>query len=88
MGAGIKQPAYSPNYGFVAPNSQGPPHYGASMPPYMGQRGGGHYGQGHGGNQTYVNQNYQGAVHRPHHPRLHFLTMLNVSYFSILTNDL
>ena len=28
-----QKPTYSPNYGFVAPNSQGPPHYGASMPP-------------------------------------------------------
>ena len=56
-GGGYQQPSYSPNYGFVAPNSQGPPHYGASMPPYTGQTGGGHYGQGHGGygNQTYVN---------------------------------
>ena len=48
-GYGYQQPAYSPNYGFVAPHSQGTPHYGASMPPYMGQTGGGHYGQGHGG---------------------------------------
>ena len=56
-GCGYQQPAYSPNYGFVAPNSQGTPHYGASMPPYTGQMRGGHYGQGHGGygNQTYVN---------------------------------
>ena len=43
-GCGYQQPAYSPNYGFVAPNSQGTPHYGASMPPYMGQTRGGHYG--------------------------------------------
>ena len=49
-GCGYRQPAYSSNYDFVAPNSQGPPHYGASMPPYTGQTGGGHYGQGHGGN--------------------------------------
>ena len=44
-GCGYQQPTYSPNYGFVAPNSQGTPHYGASMPPYTGQMGGGHYGQ-------------------------------------------
>ena len=56
-GYGYQQPTYSPNYGFVAPNSQGTPHYGASMAPYTGQTGGGNYGQGHGGysNQTYVN---------------------------------
>ena len=59
-GGGYQQPAYSPNYGFVAPTSQVPPHYGASTPPYTGHTGGGHYGQGHGGNQTYMNQ---GAVH-------------------------
>ena len=58
------------------------------MPPYMGQTRGGHYGQGHGGNQTYVNQNYQGPVHQPHHPRLHFLAMLNLPDLSRLTNDL
>ena len=57
------------------------------MPPYIGQMGGGHYGQGHGGNHTYVNQNYQGAVHRPHHPRLTFLTMSNLLDLSRLTND-
>ena len=57
------------------------------MPPYTGQMGGGHYGQGHGGNQTYVNQNYQGVVHRPHHPRLPFLTTLNLPDLSRLTND-
>ena len=57
MGAGQKL-VYSPNYGFVAPNSQGTPHYGSSMQPYTSQTGGGHYGQGHGGNQTYVNRNY------------------------------
>ena len=39
-GYGYQQPAYPPNYGFVAPHSQGTPHYGASMPPYMGQTGG------------------------------------------------
>ena len=62
-GGGYQQPAYSPNYGFVAPSSQGPPHYGSSMPPCTGHMGGGNYGQGHGGNQTYTNQTYQGAVH-------------------------
>ena len=36
-GYGYQQPAYSLNYGFVAPHSQGTPHYGASMPPYTGQ---------------------------------------------------
>ena len=44
-GCGYQQPSYSPNYRFVALNSQGTPHYGASMPPYMGQMGRGHYGQ-------------------------------------------
>ena len=53
----------------------------------MGQTGGGHYGQGHGGNQTYVNQKFQGVVHRPHHPRLPFLAMLNLLDLSRLTND-
>ena len=54
-GGGYQQPAYSPNYGFVAPTSQGPPYYGTSTSPYMGQKGGGDYGQGYGGAQTYVN---------------------------------
>ena len=54
-GGGYSQPAYSLNYGFVAPTSQGPPHYATSTPPYTGQTGGGHYGQGHGGNKTYMN---------------------------------
>ena len=45
---------------------------------------GGNYGQGHGGNQTYMNQ---GAVHRPHHPRLSFLVTLNIPDLSTLTND-
>ena len=49
-GGGYQQPAYSPNYDFVAPTSQGPPHYGAFTPPYTGHTGGGNYGQGHGGN--------------------------------------
>ena len=62
-GYGYQQPTYSRNYGFVAPNIQGTPHYGASMPPYTSKMGGGNYGQGHGGNQTYLNQNYHGAVH-------------------------
>ena len=44
MGTGWQQPAYSLNYGFVAPNSQGTPHYGVSMPLYMGQMGGGYHG--------------------------------------------
>ena len=57
------------------------------MPPYTGQTRGGHYGQGHVGNQTYVNQNYQGAVHRPNHPRLHFLATLNLYDLLRLTND-
>ena len=74
----------SPNYGFVAPTSQGPPHYATSTPPYTGHTGGGHYGQGHGGNQSYMNQ---GAVHRPHHPRLPFLVTLNLPDLSRLTND-
>ena len=58
-GVGYQKPNYSPNYGFVAPTSQGPPHYGASTPPYMGHTRG-HYGQGHGGSQPYMNQ---GVVH-------------------------
>ena len=49
-GGGYQQPAYSSNYGFVAPTSQGPPHYFSSMPPYTVQMGGGNYGQGHGSN--------------------------------------
>ena len=59
------------------------------MPPHMGQMGGGHYGQDHGGygNQTYVNQNYQGVVHQPTHPRLPFLATLNLPDLSRLTND-
>ena len=59
-GCRYQKPTYSPNYGFVALNSQGTPHYGVSMPPYTGQTGGGHYGQSHGGyaNQTCVNQHY------------------------------
>ena len=48
-GYGYQKPAYSSNYGFVDPNSQGTPHYGASMSPYTGQTGGGYYGHGHGG---------------------------------------
>ena len=83
-GGGYQQPAYSPNYGFIDPTSQGPPYYGTSTSPYTGQTGGGHYGQGHGGNQPYMNQ---GVVHRTHHPRLPFLTTLNPPDLSRLTND-
>ena len=83
-GGEYQQPAYSPNYGFVALNSQGPPHYGASTPPYTDHTRGGNYGQGHGANQTYMNQ---GAVHRPHHPRLPFLVTLNLPDLSRLTED-
>ena len=54
------------------------------MSPYMGQMGGGHYGQGNGGAQTYVNQ---GAVHRPHHAKLPFLATLNLPDLSRLTTD-
>ena len=54
-GGGYQKLAYSPNYGFVAPTSQAPPHYGASTPPFTGQIGGGYYVQGHGGNHTYMN---------------------------------
>ena len=88
-GCGYQQPASSPNYGFIALNSQGTPHYGASMPPYTGQTGGGYYGQGHGGygNQTYVNQSYQGVVSQSNHPRLPFLVTLNLLDLSRLTND-
>ena len=77
------------NYGFVPPHSQGTPHYGASMPPYTSQMGGGYYGHGHGGygNQSYVNQNYQGACHRPAQPRLPFLATLNLPDLSRIMND-
>ena len=61
------------------------------MPTYTGQMRGGYYGHGHGhggyGNQSYVNQNYQGAPHRPAQPRLPFLEMLNLPDLSRLTND-
>ena len=88
-GCRYQQSAYSPNYGFVSLNSQGTPHYGASMPPYTGQIGGGNYGQGLGGygNQTYANQNYQGAVHRSNHPMIPFLTTMNIPDLLRLTND-
>ena len=78
-GYGYQQPVYSPNYGLVAPNSQGTSHYGASITPYTGQTGGGYCGHGHGGygNQSYVNQNYQGASDRHVQPRFPFLAMLN-----------
>ena len=59
------------------------------MPPYMGQTGGGYYVHGHGGygNQSYVNQKYQGAWHRPAQPRIPFLVTLNLPDFSRLTNN-
>ena len=34
-----------------------------------------------------MNQNYQGAVHRPPNPRIPFLTTLNLPDLSRLTND-
>ena len=34
-----------------------------------------------------MNQNYQGEGHRPAHPRIPFLTMLNLPDLSRLTND-
>ena len=34
-----------------------------------------------------MNQNYQGVGHRPAHPRLPFLAMLNLPNLSRLTND-
>ena len=34
-----------------------------------------------------MNQKYQGAVHRPNHPGLPFLAMLNLPDLSRLTND-
>ena len=89
-GYGYQQPAYSLNYGFVAPHSQGTPHYGASMPPYTGQMRGGYYGHGHRGygHQSYVNQNYQGVPLRPTQPRLSFLATLNLLDLSRIMNDL
>ena len=56
-GYGYQQPTYSSNYDFVVPHNQGNPHHNASMQPYMGQMGGGYYGQGHGiySNQPYMN---------------------------------
>ena len=88
-GGGYQQPTYSLNYGFVAPHSQGTPHCGAYVPPYMGQTGGGYYGHGHVGygHQSYVNQNYQGAPLRPAQARLPFLATLNLLDLSRLTND-
>ena len=55
----------------------------------MGQRGGGYYGHGHGiyNNQTYMNQNYQGAWHRPTQPRLSFHATLNLPDLLRLMND-
>ena len=60
------------------------------MQPYMGQTRGGYYGQGHGiySNQPHMNQNYQGAWHRPTQPRLPFLATLNLLNLSRLMNDL
>ena len=88
-GYGYPQPAYSSNYGFVAPHNQGTPHQNASMQPYMGQMGGGYYDQGHGfySNQPYMNQNYQGAWNRPAQPRLPFLATLNLPDLQRLMND-
>ena len=59
------------------------------MQPSMGQMGGGYYGQGHGiySNQPYMNQNYQGAWHRPAQPRLPFLATLNLPDLLRLMND-
>ena len=82
-------PAYSSNYVFVALHNQGTPHHNASMQPYMGQMGGGYYGQGHGfySNQPYMNQNYQGVWHRIAQLRLPFLAMLNLLDLLRLMND-
>ena len=59
------------------------------MQPYMGQMGGGYYGQCHDiySNQPYTNQNYQGAWNRLAQPSLHFLEILNLPGLSILMND-
>ena len=59
------------------------------MQPYMGQMGGGYYGQGHGiySNQPYTNQNYQGAWNQPAQHRLPFPTTLNLPDLSRLMND-
>ena len=56
----------------------------------MGQMGGGYYGQGHGiySNQSYMNQNYQGAWHRIAQPRIPFLATLKLPDLSRLMNDL
>ena len=45
--------------------------------------------KGHGiyNNQPYMNQNYQGAWHRPAQPRLPFLATLNLPDLSRLMND-
>ena len=60
-GYGYQKLAYSSNYGFVAPHNQGTPHQNASMQPYMGQMGGGYYGQGHSiySNQPYMNKKFK-----------------------------
>ena len=59
------------------------------MQPFMGQMGGGYYGQGHGiySNQPYTNQSYQGAWNQPTQPRLPFLATLNLPDLSRLMND-
>ena len=59
------------------------------MQPYMGQMGGVYYGQGHGiySNQSYMNQNYQGAWNLSPQPRLPFLATLNLPDLSRLMND-
>ena len=46
-------------------------------------------GQGHGiySNQTYMNQNYQGAWHRPAQPRLPFLVTLSLPNLLKLMNN-
>ena len=65
------------------------PHHNVSMQPYMSQMGGGYYVQGHGiyNSQPYMNQNYQGAWHRPAQPRLPFLATLNLPNLLRLMND-
>ena len=85
-----QQPAYSSNYGFVALYNQGTPHHNASMQPYIGQMRRGYYGQSHGiySNEPYMNQNYQGAWHRPAQPRLPFLATLKLPDLSRLMNNL
>ena len=59
------------------------------MQPYMGQMGGGYYGQGHGiySNQPYMNQKYQGAWNQLDQPRLPFLATLNLPDLLRLMNN-